>query len=71
MAMINAMARQNFPGEPVEAILRRFKKDCEKQNHMVEWKRHQFFSPKGVRRREKSIAARRRLEKAQAMNAIH
>ena len=47
-------------GENYEATLRRFKKDCEKAGILSEIRRREFYEKPSVRRKKKSIAARKR-----------
>jgi small subunit ribosomal protein S21 len=47
-------------GEHYEATLRRFKKDCEKGGILSEVRRREFYEKPSVRRKKKSIAARKR-----------
>ncbi len=50
-------------GEAYEATLRRFKKDCEKSGVLSEIRRREFYEKPSVRRKKKSIAARKRAAK--------
>lgn len=50
-----------LPNEPIDLVLRRFKKGCASENIPAEIRRHEAYQKPSVRRREKSIAARRRL----------
>lgn len=52
-------------GESYEATLRRFKKDCEKSGILSEVRRREFYEKPSVRRKKKSVAARKRLLKRQ------
>jgi small subunit ribosomal protein S21 len=47
-------------GEAYEGVLRRFKKDCEKAGILSEVRRREFYEKPSVRRKKKSIAARKR-----------
>ena len=46
--------------EPFEIALRRFKKQCERAGILSEVKKRQFYEKPSVRRKKKSIAARKR-----------
>jgi small subunit ribosomal protein S21 len=46
--------------EPYEGALRRFKKQCEKAGILSEVRRREFYEKPSVRRKKKSIAARKR-----------
>jgi ribosomal protein S21 len=48
------------PDEPIESIVRRFKKVTQKSQILADARRHEFFTPKGERRRLKSLKARNR-----------
>lgn len=50
-------------GESFEQALRRFKKQCEKAGILSEIKKREHFEKPSVRRKKKSIAARKRLQK--------
>jgi small subunit ribosomal protein S21 len=47
-------------GENYEGTLRRFKKDCEKAGILSEIRRREYYEKPSVRRKKKSIAARKR-----------
>ena len=49
--------------EPYEGALRRFKKLCEKGGILSEVRRREFYEKPSVRRKKKSIAARKRAAK--------
>ena len=49
--------------EPYEAALRRFKKQCEKAGILSEVRRREYYEKPSVKRKKKSIAARKRLLK--------
>jgi small subunit ribosomal protein S21 len=49
--------------EPFEIALRRFKKQCEKAGILSEVKKRQYHEKPSVRRKKKSIAARKRNSK--------
>jgi small subunit ribosomal protein S21 len=46
--------------EPFEIALRRFKKQCERAGILSEVRKRQFYEKPSVRRKKKSIAARKR-----------
>jgi small subunit ribosomal protein S21 len=50
-----------LPNESIDLVLRRWKKGCASENIPAEIRRHEAYQKPSVRRREKSIAARRRL----------
>lgn len=50
-------------GESFEQALRRFKKQVEKSAILSEIKKREHFEKPSVRRKKKSIAARKRLQK--------
>lgn len=47
-------------GESFEAALRRFKKLCEKAGILTELRRREFYIKPSVRRKQKSLQARKR-----------
>ena len=47
-------------GEPFEGAFRRFKKACEKAGILSEVKKREHFEKPSVRKKKKSIAARKR-----------
>lgn len=47
-------------GDNYEGALKKFKKDCEKAGILTEIKRREFFEKPSIRRKKKSIAARKR-----------
>lgn len=49
--------------EPYEGALRRFKKQCEKAGILSEIRRREFYEKPSVRRKKKSVAARKRAMK--------
>lgn len=51
--------------EPYDSALRRFKKQCEKAGILSEVRRREFYEKPSVRRKKKSIAARKRALKRQ------
>ncbi|MBI4406271.1 MAG: 30S ribosomal protein S21 [Deltaproteobacteria bacterium] len=46
--------------EPYDSALRRFKKQCEKAGILSEIRRREFYEKPSVRRKKKSLAARKR-----------
>ena len=50
-------------GESVDEALRRFKRECERNGLMREFKRRQHYAPPSVRRKLKAAEARRRMSK--------
>jgi small subunit ribosomal protein S21 len=56
-----------FPGEHIDSLLRRFKKTCDKNNIGYDARRHEVFIRPSERRRQKSLAARRRQRKQEGM----
>jgi small subunit ribosomal protein S21 len=51
--------------EPYESALRRFKKQCEKAGILSEIRRREFYEKPSIRRKKKSLAARKRALKRQ------
>ncbi len=49
--------------EPFEIALRRFKKQCEKAGILSEVKKRQYYEKPSIKRKKKSIAARKRAVK--------
>ncbi len=49
--------------EPYDSALRRFKKQCEKAGILSEVRRREFYEKPSVRRKKKSLAARKRAMK--------
>jgi len=50
-------------GEPFEKALRRFKKECQKEGILSEIRRRAFYEKPSVRKKKKSIAAKKRAMK--------
>ncbi len=50
-------------GESYESALRRFKRDCEKAGILSEVRRREAYEKPSVRRKKKSLAARKRILK--------
>ena len=46
--------------EPIESAIRRFKKQCEKAGILAELRKREHFEKPSVRRKQKSLAAKRR-----------
>lgn len=49
--------------EPYDSALRRFKKQCEKAGILSEVRRREYYEKPSVRRKKKSLAARKRAMK--------
>lgn len=56
--MAGVRVREN---EPLEAAIRRFKKQCEKAGILTELRKREHFEKPSVRRKKKAAAARKRL----------
>lgn len=52
-------------GESYEGAIRRFKKDCEKSGILSDVRKHEVYEKPSVRRKKKSLAARKRALKRQ------
>ncbi|NCN27921.1 30S ribosomal protein S21 [bacterium] len=50
-------------GESFEAAVRRFKKQCEKAGILTEIRKREHYEKPSVKKKRKSIAAQKRLEK--------
>ncbi|HVJ64895.1 MAG TPA: 30S ribosomal protein S21 [Bdellovibrionota bacterium] len=50
-------------GESFEGAVRRFKKQCEKAGILTEVRKREHFEKPSIRKKRKSAAARKRLEK--------
>jgi small subunit ribosomal protein S21 len=50
-------------GEPYEVAMRRFKKMCEKGGLMAELRKREYYMKPSVRKKRKTIAARKRIAK--------
>lgn len=46
--------------EPAESAIRRFKKQCEKSGILSEIRKREFYEKPSIRRKKKSISARKR-----------
>jgi len=62
--------RQKYPGEPVEAMLKRFKKSVQNEGIMQELRKREYYVAPSLKARLKHQAAvraiRRKMKKAQA-----
>jgi len=47
-------------GESIEEAIRRFKRECEKDGILQEIKKHEFYKPPSVVRKEKLAESRRK-----------
>ena len=47
--------------EPIEVAMRRFKKQCEKAGIVTELRKREHFEKPSVRRKRKTLAAKKRL----------
>jgi small subunit ribosomal protein S21 len=47
--------------EPIEVAIRRFKKQCEKAGILTELRKREHFEKPSVRRKRKTLAAKKRL----------
>ncbi len=54
-----------YDGESFESALRRFKKLCERSGLLAEVRKREAYEKPSVKRKKKSIAARKRGEKQQ------
>lgn len=57
------MAVKARPGETVDSLLRRFKKDVTKSEIIKELKKREYYMPPGEKRRVKSQLAQKRLKR--------
>ena len=53
-------------GESFESAVRRFKKQCEKAGVITEVRKREHYEKPPIKKKRKSIAARKRLEKKQS-----
>lgn len=60
MALVKIRDNESF-----EQAFRRFKKSCEKSGVLSEVKKREHYEKPGIRKKKKSIAARKRLMKKQ------
>jgi small subunit ribosomal protein S21 len=54
--------------EPYESAIRRFKKQCEKAGILSEIRRREYYEKPSIRRKKKSLAARKRALKRAMSN---
>lgn len=50
-------------GEAIEEVLRRFKRECERNGILQEIKRREFFESPAVRKKRKAAEARRKMKR--------
>lgn len=50
-------------GEPFEIALKRFKRECRKSGILSEVKRREYYEKPSVKRKKKTLAARKRAQK--------
>ena len=60
------MAVKARPGETVDSLLRRFKKDVLKSEVLKDLRKHEFYIPPSEKRRIKSAEAQKRAKKKAA-----
>jgi small subunit ribosomal protein S21 len=48
------------PGEPLDSLMRRWKKASQRAGVLADARRHEFYVPRAQRRRQKSAVARKR-----------
>lgn len=54
--------------EPIEVLLRKFKRECEREAIIREWKRKEFYEkPSEIRKQRKKAVERKRLKKIRKM----
>lgn len=54
--------------EPIELLLRKFKRECEREAIIREWKRKEFYEkPSEIRKQRKKAVERKRLKKLRKM----
>ena len=58
--MANVKVRE---GESIEEVLRRFKRECEKDGILAEIKKREFYETPSIKRKRKAEEARRKLRK--------
>jgi len=57
-------------GEPIEKALKRFKRECERDGILREWKKRAYYEkPATQRKNKKKAAERRRLKKVRKMQS--
>jgi len=55
--------------EPVEVILKRFKRECEREGIVREWRKKEFYEkPSDIRKVQKKAVERKRLKKLRKMS---
>ncbi len=55
--------------EPVEVILKRFKRECEKEGIIREWRKKQYYEkPSEIKKLKKKAVERKRLKKLRKMS---
>ena len=52
-----------FPNQPLDKLLRVFKKECEKSGLIKDMKKKRFYEKPSIHKKEKSKAARKRVKK--------
>ena len=63
--------RKKHNGESFESLLRRFKKNCEKSNVLLEVKKREFYEkPSSISKRSRDIAKKKE-QKRQEEQRIH
>ena len=63
--------RKKHKGESFESLLRRFKKNCEKSNVLLEVKKREFYEkPSSISKRSRDIAKKKE-QKRQEDQRIH
>lgn len=53
--------------EPIESALRKFKKQCDKEGILSDVRKREFYDKPSVKKKKKSIAARKKVAKAMKM----
>lgn len=65
------MAIEARPGETLDSMLRRFKKETLKSEVLKDLKKHEFYMSPSEKRRRKSAEAQKRLKKKQAKQKMY
>ena len=65
----NVTIKQKYPHEPVESMIRRFKKKVEKAGVLQDMRKHEEYTPPAEKRRLKSKLARARVAKEERKKA--
>ena len=65
------MAIKARPGETLDSMLRRFKKETLKSEVLKDLKKHEFYMSPSEKRRKKSAEAQKRLKKKQAKQKMY